>query len=193
MLAGRVTAATLTPTPANALGPFYPDIKPADSDADLTIVAGRTQRAAGTPLYVSGQVFDMRGRPLGTAVIEFWQANNFGRYHHPRDSDSSGPLDPNFQGYGRLVTDSEGRYQIKTIKPPPYSGRTPHIHFNVASGNTRLTTQMFFAGDKGNDGDFLYRNLGADERRASTGRWSQRSSSMESDAVVAVWDIVLRA
>lgn len=191
-LAGRAAAAALAATPPVSLGPFYPDVKPADSDADLTIVAGHAKRATGTSLYVSGQVLDVGGRPLAAAEIEVWQANAFGRYHHPRDGEHSGALDPDFQGYGRLLTDSEGRYRFKTIKPPPYSGRTPHIHFNVASGRTRLTTQMFFEGDKGNERDFLYRNLGANERRASTGRWSDRAAGMESDAVVAVWDIVLR-
>lgn len=192
---GRAALAIAAPpvaTPANALGPFYPAQKPADSDADLTLVAGRTQRAAGTILYTSGRVLDLTGRPLANAELEVWQCNAFGRYHHPRDSDASGPLDPNFQGYGRLVTDGEGRYRIKTIKPPPYSGRTPHLHFNVASGRARLTTQMFFEGEAGNDRDFLYRNLNPDDRRASTGRFGDRASGMESDAVVTVWDIVLR-
>jgi protocatechuate 3,4-dioxygenase, beta subunit len=185
------TADSLRATPSNALGPFYPAQKPADSDADLTVVAGRPQRAAGTILYTSGRVLDVNGKPIVNAQLEMWQANAFGRYHHPGDSDSSGPLDPNFQGYGRLVTDAEGRYRIKTIKPPPYSGRTPHLHYNVTSGRTRLTTQMFFEGDAGNERDFLYRNLGADDRRASTGRFGDRAPGMEPDAVVTVWDIVL--
>jgi protocatechuate 3,4-dioxygenase beta subunit len=188
----RAADAGRIPTPPVALGPFYPAQKPEDSDADLTIVAGRTNRAAGTILYSSGRVLDLQGRPLPNATIEIWQANAFGRYHHPGDSDASGPLDPNFQAYGRLVTDAEGRYRIKTIKPPPYAGRTPHLHFNVASGRTRLTTQMFFEGEAGNERDFLYRNLGADDRRASTGRFGDRATGMEADAVVTVWDIVLR-
>jgi len=184
--------ATRIATPANALGPFYPAQKPADSDADLTIVAGHAQRAAGTTLYTSGRVLDLQGRPLPNATIEIWQANAFGRYHHPGDSDASGRLDPDFQAYGRLVADAEGRYRIKTIKPPPYSGRAAHLHFNVASGRTKLTTQMFFEGEAGNERDFLYRNLSADDRRASTGKFGDRSSGMEADAVVTVWDIVLR-
>ena len=185
-------ADALRATPANSLGPFYPAQKPADSDADLTLVAGRAQRAAGTVLYTSGRVLDVTGRPIAGAQIEVWQANAFGRYHHPRDSDSSGALDPNFQGYGRLVTDAEGRYRIKTIKPPPYSGRTPHLHFNVASERARLTTQMFFDGDPGNERDFLFRNLAVDDQRASTGRFADRGPGMEPDAVVTVWDIVLK-
>jgi protocatechuate 3,4-dioxygenase beta subunit len=194
-LAGRAVAAdsALQPTPANALGPFYPPQKPADSDADLTRVEGRAQRAAGTILYVAGRVMDTRGRPLGNAELELWQANAFGRYIHPADSDASGALDPNFQGYGRLRADANGYYRIKTIKPPPYSGRTPHIHFNVASAGTTLTTQMFFEGEPLNERDFLYRYLGRDDRRASTGRPAERTAAMEPDAQAVAWDIVLKA
>lgn len=188
----RAADALLVATPPNALGPFYPPNKPADTDADLTQVEGHAKRASGTPLYVTGRVLDTQGRPLPRAELELWQANAFGRYIHPADSASSGPLDPDFQGYGRLAADNEGRFRIKTIKPPPYSGRTPHIHFNVAAGPTRLTTQMFFEGEPGNERDGLYRYLSRDDRRASTGRFVERRNGMESDAVAIVWDIVLR-
>jgi protocatechuate 3,4-dioxygenase, beta subunit len=191
--ASAAADAALGATPANALGPFYPAQKPADSDADLTQVAGHTGRATGTILYITGRVLDTRGVPLAGAELELWQANAFGRYHHPSDTDASGPLDPAFQGFGRLVADAEGRYRIKTIKPPPYSSRTPHIHFIVANGATRLTTQMFFEGEAGNDRDGLYRYLNRDDRRASTGRLVDRAPGMESGAIAATWDIVLRA
>ncbi len=190
--AARAADAARVATPSNALGPFYPAQKPTDSDADLTQVAGRPQRAAGTILYTSGRVLDLQGRPLPEATLEMWQANAFGRYHHPGDSDASGQLDPNFQAYAQLVTDAEGRYRIKTIKPPPYSGRPPHLHYIVASGRTRLTTQMFFEGDPGNERDFLYRSLAAADKRATTGQFGARTAGMEPDAVVTVWDIVLK-
>jgi protocatechuate 3,4-dioxygenase beta subunit len=194
MPGARATAAPALPaTPAIALGPFYPAQKPSDSDADLTQIVGRTARASGTILYVTGRVLDMRGTPVSGAELELWQANAFGRYHHPSDTDASGPLDPAFQGFGRLVAGADGRFRIKTIKPPPYSGRTPHIHFIVASGGTRLTTQLFFEGEAGNERDGLYRHLSRDDRRASTGRFVERAPGMESDAVVTAWDIVLRA
>ena len=190
---GWVQAESLRATPAVALGPFYPPSKPADSDSDLTQVAGRTGRAQGTVLYVTGRVLDTSGKPVGGAVLELWQANAFGRYIHPADSDSSGPLDPDFQGYGALRAGSDGTFRIKTIKPPPYSGRTPHIHFIVAGANTRLTTQMFFEGEAGNERDGLYRYLSADDRRASTGRYVDRARAAEDGSVAVVWDIVLRA
>ena len=185
--------AALAPTPANALGPFYPPRKPADSDADLTQVAGQPAHAQGTLLYVTGRILDRRGEPLPNATIEVWQANAFGRYHHPADGDRSGALDPGFQGYGRLVTDVDGVYRLKTIKPPPYSGRTPHIHFIVASADVRLTTQMFFENEARNERDFLYRNLDAAARRASTARFVDRSGAMEPQAIAATWDVVLTA
>ena len=150
------------------------------------------QRAKGAPLYLSGRVVDVRGTPLPAAELELWQANTFGRYHHPGDSDNSGPIDPDFQGYGRLVADADGSFRIKTIKPPPYSGRTAHIHFNVAAGGTRLTTQMFFEGEPGNERDGLYRYLNRQDRVASTGRFVDRAQGLEGDAVAVVWDIVLR-
>ena len=189
----RAGDVALRPTPPNALGPFYPPQKPADSDADLTHVAGHAGGAKGTLLYVSGRVLDVHGKPIGNAALELWQANAFGRYIHPADSDASGPLDPDFQGYGRLASGADGAFRIKTIKPPPYSGRTPHIHFIVADRSTRLTTQMFFEGEVMNERDGLYRYLSRDDRRASTGRYMDRSAAMEPGVLAVAWDIVLAA
>lgn len=183
----------LRATPAVALGPFYPDRLPVERDADLTLIAGRPGRAAGQVLYLSGRVLDTRGRPLSGAKLELWQANAHGRYIHSADGDASGPLDPNFQGYASLRSDSEGRYRIKTIKPAPYSGRTAHLHFNIEGGRAKLTTQMFFDGERLNESDGLYRWLSRDDRRAATGRWVDRASDMEGNALAAEWDIVLSA
>ena len=186
-------AEALRATPSNALGPFYPTAKPADSDADLTRVVGRADRAQGTILIVTGRVVDSRGKPIEGALIEVWQANAFGRYHHPSDSDASGPLDPAFQGYGALRSASDGSFRITTIKPPPYGGRTPHIHFIAAAGRTKLTTQMFFEGEAGNERDSLYRYLSADDRRASTSRYLDTARGLPDGAVAVKWDIVLPA
>src|SRR6266700_3968072 len=111
--------------------------------------------------------------------------------HPQRRQRRLGSLDPNFQGYASLRADAEGRYRIKTVKPAPYSGRTAHLHFNVAARGARLTTQMFFEGERLNERDGLYRALSREERRAATGRWTDRSPDMEADAVVAAWDIVM--
>ncbi|MEQ8354909.1 MAG: protocatechuate 3,4-dioxygenase [Kiloniellaceae bacterium] len=148
-------AAALPLTPRQTAGPFYPVEIPADSDRNLVQVAGRPAAAAGQVIEVHGQVRDDRGRPLAGGRVEIWQCDAFGRYHHP--GDRGGGADPNFQGFGQSGLDSEGRYAFRTIKPVPYPGRAPHIHFAVAGpGVERLTTQMYLAGHPGNAGDFLY-------------------------------------
>lgn len=152
---GLLGAAALPLTPRQTEGPFYPVEIPADSDANLVQVAGRPEQAAGEVVQVFGQVRDDRGRPLAGGRIEIWQCDAFGRYHHPRDR--GGGADPNFQGFGRTSLDEEGRYAFRTIKPVPYPGRTPHIHFKVSGpGVQPLTTQMYLAGHPDNARDFLY-------------------------------------
>ena len=191
LLPGMLAAQQRRSTPRMTLGPYYPDALPAERDADLTMVEGRPGRAAGTLLYVQGQVTDSRSKPLAKARVEIWQANDKGRYAHSADTDASGPLDPNFQGYGTLVTDAQGRYRIKTIKPAAYGGRTPHQHFIAVAGGERLVTQMFFEGEKLNGRDGLYRSLDRDAQRAATGTWTDRAGDMEADALAVSWDIVL--
>lgn len=150
-------------TPKMTEGPFYPRSLPRDADADLTRVEGRAQRAAGTPLAVYGRVIDRSGRPRAAARVEIWQCDARGQYHLVGEPESS--LDPNFQGFGAVTTDAEGRYAFTTIKPAPYPGRTPHIHFTVLEGGKRrLTSQMFIEGEPGNERDGLYRYLGRDAR-----------------------------
>lgn len=191
LLPGALAAQQHRLTPRMTLGPFYPDALPAERDADLTAVAGQPGRAAGTLLYVQGRVTDNRGKPLPKVRLELWQANDKGRYIHSADTDASGPLDPNFQGYGALVTDALGRYRIKTIKPAPYAGRTPHLHFTAVGGGERLVTQMFFEGEKLNGRDGVYRALDRDGQRSATGTWTQRAADMDADALAISWDLVL--
>jgi protocatechuate 3,4-dioxygenase, beta subunit len=193
LAASRALAQTLRHTPATTEGPFYPDRLPADRDADLARVAGRSGTAEGRLLYLTGRVLDARGRPIANAGIELWQANAHGRYIHSADTDASGALDPNLQGYAALATDAEGRYRVRTVLPGPYPGRTRHIHFNFAGGRAKLTTQMFFEGERGNERDGVFRALDASERRAATGRYVDRGPGMEAQALAVSWDVVLRA
>ena len=149
------------PTPRMTGGPFYPREFPRDIDSDLTRIDGHATTAEGTILDVTGRVLDRSGRPRAGARVEIWQCDVHGQYHHVGEPGG----DPNFQGYGVAVTDGEGRYRFRTIKPVPYSWRTPHIHFSVLEGgNRRLTSQMFIEGEPGNARDGLYRHLGGEAR-----------------------------
>lgn len=139
-------AAVLAPTPSQTEGPFYPKTIPVDRDADLTQVAGRAARARGTTLYFGGRALTLEGRPIAGATIELWQCDVHGRYHHV--GYDSAPRDDDFQGYGVVTTDSEGRYAFKTIRPVAYAGRPPHLHVRVRPDNApALTTQIYIAGD----------------------------------------------
>ena len=145
------------PTPRLTEGPFYPTSFPRDTDADLTRIEGRASAAKGTILDVSGRVLDRSGAPRAGARVEIWQCDAQGEYHHVGGRDG----DPDFQGFGAVLTDADGRYAFRTIRPVPYPGRTPHIHFNVLEGGKRrLTSQMFIEGEPGNARDGLYRQLG---------------------------------
>lgn len=154
---------TLAATPRMTEGPFYPRSFPKDSDADLTRVQGRAGRASGTVLDVTGRLLDRGGKPRPGSRIEIWQCDALGQYHHVGEPELAGDAD--FQGFGAVTTDAEGRYAFRTIRPVSYPGRTPHIHFTVAEGGKRrLTSQMFVEGEPGNERDGLYRQLGRDAR-----------------------------
>jgi protocatechuate 3,4-dioxygenase beta subunit len=157
------------PTPAQTAGPFYPVEIPADSDNDLASVKGAAAPAKGELLLLAGTVVDTNGRPVSGARVEIWQCNAFGRYLHPNDRNPV-PDDPGFQGYGQFVTRADGAYSFRTIRPVPYPGRTPHIHFKVSGPAIRtLVTQMYVAGEPGNARDGLYRSVGDESaRRAVT-------------------------
>jgi protocatechuate 3,4-dioxygenase beta subunit len=156
--------APLRPTPAQTEGPFYPVALPADSDGDL-LRNGAQVYTRGEPAWVEGTVTDLRGQPLRGAEVEIWQCDQAGHYHHPGDG---GRADPAFQGFGRVVVDGEGRYRFRTIRPAPYTGRTPHIHFKVKLARRELlTTQLYVAGDPHNERDGLWRSLGAERERVT--------------------------
>jgi protocatechuate 3,4-dioxygenase beta subunit len=176
-------------TPAQTEGPFYPTTLPTDTDNDLVTVRGVEARAQGIVAHVTGRLTDASGRPIANAQIEIWQCDANGIYLHPR-SGGTGRRDGAFQGFGRVLTDAEGKYAFRTIKPVPYTGRTPHIHFAVATPERRsLTTQMYVAGEPQNARDGLYRSLG----RASelvTVRF-EAANGIEQGAVAGEFNIVV--
>ena len=146
--------AALPVTPAQTAGPFYPLEIPADSDNDLIHIAGREGTAKGAVTYISGRILDRDGRPISGAGVEIWQCDANGHYHYVRDTRAGTPADENFQGYGQTLTDAAGVYRFQTIRPVPYPGRTPHIHFAVAApGIPRFVTQMYVAGEPQNEHD----------------------------------------
>ncbi|HWA14215.1 MAG TPA: protocatechuate 3,4-dioxygenase [Burkholderiales bacterium] len=160
-------AADLVATPRQMRGPFYPIEFPLDQDNDLTRVRGRDGVAHGEITDVAGRVLDLDGRPLAGVRLEIWQVNGYGRYHHQGD-DSDRPLDPNFQGYGTATTDTQGAYRFRTVKPLPYPGRAPHIHFELSRRDFgRFTTQMYVAGAPENERDFLLSRVADRKARQS--------------------------
>lgn len=192
-LAASAGARKLVPTSAQALGPFYPLVRPGDSDADLTRVRGARGVARGEPIHVLGRLLDVRGNPLRGARVELWQANALGRYDHPGDAGSSAALDPNFQGFAALVTDRDGRFRFRTVKPGHYAignglRRTRHIHFDIRGRAGRLVTQMYFPGEELNASDILLR--AARPRESVMARAIGRLSG-DPGAAAFAWDVVL--
>jgi len=178
--------------------PVYGHLAIGETDSDLT------RQHPGDPLgeriIVSGRVIDEDGRPLPHALVEIWQANAAGRYFHAND-DHPAPLDPNFTGAGRTVTDAEGRYRFLTIKPGAYpwrnhpnAWRPAHIHFSLFghSLESRLVTQMYFPNDPLFPHDPILQSIpdaNAQQRLVSSFDLSLTEAEW---ALGYRWDIVLR-
>ena len=146
-------AGTLRPTPAQTEGPYYPVEMPADSDADLLRNGARVY-SQGVAAWVEGRVSDGAGVPVKGAVVEIWQCDHLGHYHHPGDGNRA---DKSFQGFGRSVVQADGAYRFHTLRPVRYTGRTPHIHVKVRLGERELlTTQLYVAGEAQNAADPLW-------------------------------------
>jgi protocatechuate 3,4-dioxygenase, beta subunit len=143
----------LPQTLSETTGPVYGNNHISETDSDLT--RQHSGEPLGERIIVSGRVLDDAGRPIPHTLVEIWQANAAGRYAHQNDTHFA-PLDPNFSGAGRILTDAEGRYEFTTIKPGAYpwenhdnGWRPAHIHFSLFGPAflTRLITQMYFPGD----------------------------------------------
>lgn len=159
LLAVPLAAAQRALTPSQTAGPFYPVTPPLHQDNDLTRVAGRSGRANGRIADLTGRVLNFDGRPLAGLRVEIWQCDANGRYRHPRDR-SDVEEDPNFQGFGHTITDADGRYRFRTIRPVPYPGRTPHIHAAVFQEGARpFVTQIYVAGEPLNQRDGLFMHV----------------------------------
>jgi protocatechuate 3,4-dioxygenase beta subunit len=171
-------------------GPFYPDDIPLDSDNDLVWVDGRERPAQGIHTNVVGRVVTPRGKPIVGAKVEIWQCDARGGYHHPDDPNDV-PRDDNFQGYGSTVTDADGRYRFRTIKPVAYPGRVPHIHYQVTTPEgSRLATQLYFAGYPGLEQDGVFRRIEGEARRQGV-QAEFRPNPDDSAELLAEWDVVI--
>jgi protocatechuate 3,4-dioxygenase beta subunit len=154
-----VFAEELTRTPPMTEGPFYPDRVPLDSDNDLVIVNNSVTPAVGTITHLTGRVLSTNGDPVRDLTVEIWQVDNRGVYLHSADSGQRA-RDRNFQGFGRTTTNAQGEYRFRTVRPVPYPGRCPHIHFKVKRGDRELlTTQCFIAGHPQNRSDGILRGV----------------------------------
>ncbi len=152
-------AQELTRTPKQTEGPFYPDHLPLDTDNDLLVLNDSLTPAVGEVTWLSGRILDARGEPMRNAVVEIWQCDNNGAYLHSKTGNKE-KQDANFQGFGRFITGSTGEYLFRTIKPVPYPGRAPHVHFKIKQSNKDLlVTQCYIKGHAGNDADGVWKNI----------------------------------
>ena len=181
-------------------GPVFGHGGLAKDDGDLTRNAVRNGEPLGERIVVTGRVLDEDDRPQPGTLIEIWQANAAGRYAHDSDQHDA-PIDPNFIGTGRCVTDEDGRYRFVTIRPGCYPlpfgdnlWRPAHIHYSLLGPSfvSRLVTQSYFFGDPLLAFDTLYNNIpdkGARDRLIAK---FDRDAGMRKYALGYVFDIVLR-
>ena len=160
-------AEELTRTPRQTEGPFYPNHLPLDTDNDLLVINEGTTPGIGEVSYVSGRILDAKGDPIRNALVEIWQCDANGAYLHTGTTNAE-KRDKNFQGFGRFLTGSTGEYLFRTIKPVPYPGRAPHIHYKVKrAGKELLTTQCYVKGHPGNEKDGIWRSMKDEKQRAA--------------------------
>nr|CAA6799722.1 MAG: Protocatechuate 3,4-dioxygenase beta chain (EC [uncultured Thiotrichaceae bacterium] len=165
-VARSATSAELTPDTTE--GPFYPTpaMRFADVDNDLVKIVGAVRDAGGEVINLNGVILDKQGKPQVGLRIEIWQCDLNGKYLHTGDRQSA-PHDQGFQGFGHDVSDENGAYQFRTIKPTQYPGRTPHIHVKVLRGEKELLTTQFYIKDHpANARDSLFNWMSESEQDA---------------------------
>src|SRR5262245_19288334 len=151
----------LVKTPPQPKGPFYPNKRPLATDNDRPVINDGITPGVGEITHLTGRILDAKGNPLKNALVEIWQCDANGVYLHTADSDKKkDKQDKNFQGFGRFLTGSSGEYYFRTIKPVPYPGRTPHIHFKIKQVRKELlVTQLYVKGHEGNEKDGIWKSV----------------------------------
>lgn len=197
----RAPTRALVPMPqwlTEVTGPLLGPERVTAADADLT--TRHEGEPIGERIILTGRVLDSDGRPVPDTLIEIWQANAAGRYAHAVD-DHPAPLDPNFDGGGRCVTGSDGRYKFITIKPGPYpwrnhpnAWRPAHIHVSLfgRAFTQRLITQMYFPGDPLFGQDPILNSVPDPKARERMIARFELSLTVPDWALGFEWDIVLR-
>jgi protocatechuate 3,4-dioxygenase, beta subunit len=197
----RAPSRPLVPAPerlADLAAPVFGDETVGSGDHDLTRQHGG--EPLGERIVVTGRVLESDGRPVRGALVEIWQANAAGRYVHAVDQHPA-PLDPNFTGAGRCLTDEEGRYQFVTVKPGAYpwknhpnAWRPAHIHFSLfgRAFTDRLVTQMYFPGDPLFDYDPIFQSVRDRRARELLIARFDLDTTQEDWALGYVFDVVLR-
>jgi protocatechuate 3,4-dioxygenase beta subunit len=181
-------------------GPGHAVSRVVPEDADLTRNAGSGGEAIGQRIIVTGRVLDEHGAPVPNTLLEIWQANAAGRYAHRNDT-WAGPLDPNFLGMGRCLTDDNGVYRFLTIRPGAYpwrnhenAWRPAHIHFSLLGPSlvSRLVTQMYFPDDPLHALDPIFNSVPSAAARQRLIAWYDHDITQHEWALGWRWDIVLR-
>ncbi len=186
-------AEELVKTPKQTEGPFYPNKLPLDTDNDLLVINDGITPAVGEITHLTGKILDARGNPIQNAVVEIWQCDANGVYLHTGDSDKKkDKQDKNFQGFGRFVTSSTGEYYFRTIKPVPYPGRTPHIHYKIKkAGKELLTTQCYVKDHAGNVRDGIYQSVKDEKAKAAITIEFAKIKASKIGELAAKFDLVI--
>ena len=175
-------------------GPFYPDKMPLDTDNDLLILNDAITPGVGEITHLTGRLTTPSGQAIRNAIVEIWQVDQTGSYIHSGGRQAGG-FDKNFQGYGRFLTDSQGRYYFRTIKPVEYTlvgiHRAPHIHMTISkSGERVFTSQLMVKGHPANAKDLVAGGMDAAARDTVMTEFRPLAGSKLGE-LTANWDIVL--
>ncbi len=185
-------AEAISRTPFQTEGPFYPNELPLDTDNDLILVNDSLNPSIGEITHLSGQILNLNGSPARGVVIELWQADAKGCYIHTKGAARGEERDPNFQGYGRFLTGSDGRYYFRAIRPVPYGPRTSHFHIAVNQGGKRLlTTQLYDSSQELNKTDRILNSVKDPDARASLITDFNPLKGSKVGELNAHWDIVI--